>query len=103
MIFCSQALEGDDDVRLSRTASALDGSPGSAGAPSARDRDRSLMGLATENGKETVMADVVHHVERLPLSYAQAQAEYKSATDRPMRPSTYRSGWPGYATSSISS
>jgi hypothetical protein len=38
------------------------------------------------------MVDVTHHVERLPLYYAQAQAEYKSTTDRPMRPSAYRSG-----------
>ena len=38
------------------------------------------------------MADVAHHVERLPLYYAQAQAEYKNTTDRPPRPSAYRSG-----------
>ena len=38
------------------------------------------------------MADLSYHVERLPLYYEQAQAEYKSSTDRPMRPSTYRSG-----------
>jgi hypothetical protein len=38
------------------------------------------------------MADVTHYVERLPLYYAQAQAEYKNTTDRPLRPSAYRSG-----------
>ena len=38
------------------------------------------------------MADVAHHVERLPLYYEQAQAEYRSTTDRPLRPSVYRSG-----------
>jgi hypothetical protein len=38
------------------------------------------------------MADVAHHVARLPLYYAQAQAEYQSTTDRPLRPSAYRSG-----------
>jgi hypothetical protein len=38
------------------------------------------------------MADVAQHVERLPLYYEQAQAEYKNTTDRPMRPSAYRSG-----------
>lgn len=38
------------------------------------------------------MADVAHYVERLPLYYAQAQVEYKNTTDRPPRPSAYRSG-----------
>jgi hypothetical protein len=38
------------------------------------------------------MADLAHHVERLPLYYEQAQAEYQSTTDRPLRPSTRRSG-----------
>jgi len=38
------------------------------------------------------MADVAHYVKSLPLYYAQAQAEYTNTTDRPMRPSTYRSG-----------
>ena len=38
------------------------------------------------------MVDLAPHVERLPLYYEQAQAEYKSTTDRPLRPSTYRSG-----------
>src|SRR5262245_65536678 len=38
------------------------------------------------------MVDVAHHVERLPLYYAQAQDEYKNTTDRPPRPSAYRSG-----------
>jgi hypothetical protein len=38
------------------------------------------------------MADVVYHVERLPLYYEQAQAEYRSTTARPLRPSAYRSG-----------
>jgi hypothetical protein len=38
------------------------------------------------------MADLAQHVERLPLYYEQAQAEYKSTTDRPLRPSAYRSG-----------
>ena len=38
------------------------------------------------------MADLSYHVERLPLYYEQAQAEYKNTTDRPMRPSAYRSG-----------
>ena len=38
------------------------------------------------------MADVAHHVERLPLYYEQALAEYKNTTDRPPRPSAYRSG-----------
>jgi hypothetical protein len=38
------------------------------------------------------MADVTHHVERLPLYYEQAQAEYQGTTDRPLRPSAYRSG-----------
>ena len=38
------------------------------------------------------MADVAHHVERLPLYYEQAQAEYQRTTDRPPRPSAYRSG-----------
>ena len=38
------------------------------------------------------MADLAQHVERLHLYYEQAQAEYKSTTDRPLRPSTYRSG-----------
>jgi len=38
------------------------------------------------------MADVAHYVERLPLYYEQAQAEYQRMTDRPPRPSAYRSG-----------
>ena len=38
------------------------------------------------------MADLAYHVERLPLYYEQAQAEYKNTTDRPPRPSAYRSG-----------
>ena len=38
------------------------------------------------------MADVTHYIERLPLYYEQAQAEYQSTTDRPLRPSAYRSG-----------
>ena len=38
------------------------------------------------------MADVAYHVERLPLYYEQAQAEYTNTTDRPLRPSAYRSG-----------
>lgn len=38
------------------------------------------------------MADLAHHVERLPLYYAQAQAEYQRTTDRPLRPSARRSG-----------
>jgi hypothetical protein len=38
------------------------------------------------------MADVAHHVERLPLYYEQAQAEYKHTTNRPLRPSVRRSG-----------
>jgi hypothetical protein len=38
------------------------------------------------------MADVAHHVEKLPLYFAQAQAEYQRATDRPLRPSPRRSG-----------
>jgi hypothetical protein len=38
------------------------------------------------------MADVTHHVERLPLYYEQAQAEYQRTTDKPLRPSAYRSG-----------
>ena|SRR5262252_1146427 len=38
------------------------------------------------------MADVAHYVKSLPLYYKQAQAEYKNMTDRPMRPSAYRSG-----------
>jgi hypothetical protein len=38
------------------------------------------------------MAELAQHVERLPLYYEQAQAEYKSTTDRPLRPSAYRSG-----------
>ncbi len=38
------------------------------------------------------MADLAHHVERLPLYYEQAQAEYQRTTDRPLRPSTRRSG-----------
>jgi hypothetical protein len=38
------------------------------------------------------MADLAQHIERLQLYYEQAQAEYKSTTDRPLRPSTYRSG-----------
>jgi hypothetical protein len=38
------------------------------------------------------MADLAHHVERLLLYYAQAQAEYKHTTNRPLRPSVRRSG-----------
>ena len=38
------------------------------------------------------MADVAQYVERLPLYYEQAQAEYQHTTDRPPRPSAYRSG-----------
>ena len=38
------------------------------------------------------MADLAHHVERLPLYYEQAQAEYQRTTDRPPQPSAYRSG-----------
>ena len=38
------------------------------------------------------MADLAQHIERLQLYYEQAQTEYKSTTDRPLRPSTYRSG-----------
>jgi hypothetical protein len=38
------------------------------------------------------MADLAQYVERLPLYYEQAQAEYKSTTERPLRPSAYRSG-----------
>jgi hypothetical protein len=38
------------------------------------------------------MADLAQHVEKLHLYYEQAQAEYKSTTDRPLRPSAYRSG-----------
>src|SRR5262249_12267285 len=38
------------------------------------------------------MVDMAHHVERLPLYYEQAQAEYQSTTDRPLRPSASRSG-----------
>jgi hypothetical protein len=38
------------------------------------------------------MADLAHHVERLPLYYEQAQAEYQRTTDRPLRPSARRSG-----------
>src|SRR5262249_48923652 len=49
-------------------------------------------GLAMEHRKETAMADLAHHVERLLLYYEQAQAEYQNTTDRPLRPSAYRSG-----------
>ena len=38
------------------------------------------------------MADLAQYVERLALYYEQAQAEYTSTTDRPLRPSAYRSG-----------
>jgi hypothetical protein len=38
------------------------------------------------------MAELAQYVERLPQYYEQAQAEYKSTTDRPLRPSAYRSG-----------
>jgi hypothetical protein len=38
------------------------------------------------------MVDVAHHVEQLPLYYAQAQAEYQRTTDRPRRLSPRRSG-----------
>jgi hypothetical protein len=38
------------------------------------------------------MADLAQYVERIPLYYEQAQAEYQSTTDRPLRPSTRRSG-----------
>jgi len=38
------------------------------------------------------MADLAQYVERLPLYYEQAQAEYTSTTDKPLRPSAYRSG-----------
>ena len=38
------------------------------------------------------MIDVAHHAERLPLYYAQSQAEYKNTLERPPRPSAYRSG-----------
>jgi hypothetical protein len=38
------------------------------------------------------MADLAQYIERLPLYYEQAQAEYKSTTDRPLRPSAHRSG-----------
>ena len=38
------------------------------------------------------MTNVAHHGERVLLYYAQAQAEYQRTTDRPLRPSTRRSG-----------
>src|SRR6266511_3638237 len=38
------------------------------------------------------MTDVAHHVERVLLYCAQAQAEYQHTTDRPLRPSARRSG-----------
>ena len=38
------------------------------------------------------MADVAHYVKSLLQYYEQAQAEYKNTTDRPWRPSAYRSG-----------
>jgi hypothetical protein len=38
------------------------------------------------------MGDVAHHVERFPLYFEQAQAEYQHTTDRPLRPSVRRSG-----------
>jgi hypothetical protein len=47
---------------------------------------------ASRRRKETAMADVAYHVERLPLYYAQAQAEYTNTTGRSLRPSAYRSG-----------